>query len=227
MDDLDGITSRTYSVVTFNFANSRMEPEKLRNKFYTNFDCSQFVQNVYYNAYGYNFLDIATKYSPVSSIIVDDNGIIARRANSMDNYNYANKYLGVAISTTYFDKLAVDDVKSKNNISAVEREKEYKINDSNYITQFYYKMKSDYSETQTLKEQVTKDVLSTLQNGDLLLTDDQFKRADLNNDGVLSSVEALRILQYINGNVNTLEMVMGKSQQKYLSPKNYERIHSV
>ena len=118
MDDLDGITSRTYSVVTFNFANSRMEPEKLRNKFYTNFDCSQFVQNVYYNAYGYNFLDIATKYSPVSSIIVDDNGIIARRANSMDNYNYANKYLGVAISTTYFDKLAVDDVKSKNNIRA-------------------------------------------------------------------------------------------------------------
>ena len=79
MDDLDGITSRGYSVVTFNFANSRMEPEKLRNKFYANFDCSQFVQNVYYNAYGYNFLDVATKYSPQSSIIIDDDGIIARR----------------------------------------------------------------------------------------------------------------------------------------------------
>lgn len=197
MDDLDGITSRTYSVVTFNFANSRMEPEKLRNKFYTNFDCSQFVQNVYYNAYGYNFLDIATKYSPVSSIIVDDNGIIARRANSMDNYNYANKYLGVAISTTYFDKLAVDDVKSKNNISAVERGKEYKINDSNYITQFYYKMKSDYSETQTLKEQVTKDVLSTLQNGDLLLMRWD-TTSDGNNDG---DSDSGHILFYTNDDI--------------------------
>ena len=54
----------------------------------------------------------------------------------------------------------------------------------------------------------TKDALMIIQanNGDLLLTDDQFKRADLNNDGVLSSVEALRILQYINGNVSTLSM---------------------
>ena len=43
-------------------------------------------------------------------------------------------------------------------------------------------------------------------NGDLLLTDDQFQRADLNKDGLLSSFEALRILQYINGNVTTLEM---------------------
>lgn len=54
----------------------------------------------------------------------------------------------------------------------------------------------------------TKDALMIMQsiNGDLLLTDDQFRRADLNKDNVLSSVEALRILQYINGNVPTLEM---------------------
>ncbi len=54
----------------------------------------------------------------------------------------------------------------------------------------------------------TKDALMIMQaiNGDLLLSDDQFKRADLNKDGVLSSVEALRILQYINGKINTLEM---------------------
>ena len=54
----------------------------------------------------------------------------------------------------------------------------------------------------------TKDALMIMQsiNGDLLLSDDQFKRADLNKDNVLSSVEALRILQYINGNVSTLEM---------------------
>ena len=54
----------------------------------------------------------------------------------------------------------------------------------------------------------TKDALMIMQsiNGDLLLTDDQFRRADLNKDGILSSVEALRILQYINGNVATLEM---------------------
>lgn len=178
MDDLEGITSRGYSVVTFNFANSRMEPEKLRNKFYANFDCSQFVQNVYYNAYGYNFLDVATKYSPVSSIIIDDDGIIARRANSMDTYNYANKNLGVAISTAYFEKLAEDDTKSKNSISSITRGNEYKINDSNYITQFYYKMKSGYSETQKEKETITKDVLNTLQNGDLLLM-----RWDTTKDG--------------------------------------------
>lgn len=54
----------------------------------------------------------------------------------------------------------------------------------------------------------TKDALMLMQciNGDLLLSDDEFKRADLNKDGVLSSVEALRILQYINGNVTSLEM---------------------
>jgi hypothetical protein len=54
----------------------------------------------------------------------------------------------------------------------------------------------------------TKDALMLMQciNGDLLLSDDEFKRADLNKDGVLSSVEALRILQYINGKVTSLEM---------------------
>ncbi|MBQ1995297.1 MAG: dockerin type I repeat-containing protein, partial [Clostridia bacterium] len=54
----------------------------------------------------------------------------------------------------------------------------------------------------------TKDALMLMQclNGDLLLSDDAFKRADLNDDGELSSAEALRILQYINGKVSTLEM---------------------
>ena len=54
----------------------------------------------------------------------------------------------------------------------------------------------------------TKDALMLMQclNGDLLLSDDEFKRADLNGDGELSSAEALRILQYINGKVSTLEM---------------------
>ncbi len=54
----------------------------------------------------------------------------------------------------------------------------------------------------------TKDAVMMVQtiSKDLILTDDQFKRADLNKDGVLSSKEALRILQYIDGNVKTLEM---------------------
>ncbi|MBO5970790.1 MAG: S8 family serine peptidase [Clostridia bacterium] len=54
----------------------------------------------------------------------------------------------------------------------------------------------------------TKDALMMMQciNGDLIMTDDEFKRADLNGDNELSSVEALRILQYINGNVSTLDM---------------------
>jgi hypothetical protein len=41
-------------------------------------------------------------------------------------------------------------------------------------------------------------------NGDLLLSDDEFKRADLNVDGILSAVEALRILQYVNGKITSL-----------------------
>ena len=54
----------------------------------------------------------------------------------------------------------------------------------------------------------TKDalMLMTCLNGDLILSDDEFKRADLNGDGQLSSAEALRILQYVNGKVTTLEM---------------------
>ena len=43
-------------------------------------------------------------------------------------------------------------------------------------------------------------------SGAIILTDDQFNRGDLNKNGVLSSSEALRILQYINGNVPNLEM---------------------
>ena len=52
----------------------------------------------------------------------------------------------------------------------------------------------------------TKDALMLMQclNGDLILSDDAFKRADLNYDGILSAVEALRILQYVNGKITTL-----------------------
>ena len=54
----------------------------------------------------------------------------------------------------------------------------------------------------------TKDALMIIRaiNDELLLSDDQFQRADLDKSGVLNTFEALRILQYINGNVTTLEM---------------------
>lgn len=54
----------------------------------------------------------------------------------------------------------------------------------------------------------TKDALMLMQclNGDLILADDAFRRADLNGDGRLSSAEALRILQYVNGKVTDLNM---------------------
>ena len=54
----------------------------------------------------------------------------------------------------------------------------------------------------------TKDALMIIRavNDELILTDDQFHRADLNKDGQLSTFEALRILQYVNGNVTTVEM---------------------
>ena len=54
----------------------------------------------------------------------------------------------------------------------------------------------------------TKDALMIVKAlaGEIILSDDQFQRADLNKDGNLSAAEALRILQYVNGNVTTLEM---------------------
>lgn len=54
----------------------------------------------------------------------------------------------------------------------------------------------------------TKDALMIVRaiNDELILTDDQFHRADLNKDGELSTFEALRILQYVNGKINVLEM---------------------
>ena len=53
-----------------------------------------------------------------------------------------------------------------------------------------------------------KDALMLMKclEGSLILSDDEFKRADLNSDGRLSAAEALRILQYVNGKINTLEM---------------------
>lgn len=54
----------------------------------------------------------------------------------------------------------------------------------------------------------TRDALMILRaiNDEILLTQDEFDRADLNHDGELSSFEVLRILQYINGNIDSLEM---------------------
>lgn len=51
-----------------------------------------------------------------------------------------------------------------------------------------------------------KDALMVLQaaNDRLNLTEEQFVRADWNQDGELSAMEALRILQYVNGSVNTI-----------------------
>ena len=173
--DGEGITwkpstsSKGNKITTFSFVNPRMEPEKLRDKFYANFDCSQFVQNVYYNAYGYSFLDDATKYVATTSVVVDDKGKIKRTAGSLDNYKYANEYLGISIITEYFEKMAEDDVKKDGNIEEITIRTPYFINDSNYITQFYYKRKSDYNESEEYKKEITDGVTSTLQNGDLLL----------------------------------------------------------
>ena len=53
-----------------------------------------------------------------------------------------------------------------------------------------------------------KDALMIMQaiEGTLILSDDQFRRADLNESQELDSVEALRILQYVNGKVTELNM---------------------
>lgn len=53
-----------------------------------------------------------------------------------------------------------------------------------------------------------KDAQMMLQciEGTRTLTDAQFSSADLNGNGTLDMVEVLRVLQYINGNVNTLNM---------------------
>lgn len=52
----------------------------------------------------------------------------------------------------------------------------------------------------------TKDALMLLQaaNDLLNLTEEQFLRADINGDKVLSAAEALRILQYVSGKVSTI-----------------------
>ena len=52
----------------------------------------------------------------------------------------------------------------------------------------------------------TKDALMLLQaaNDLLNLKDDEFLRADINGDKVLSAAEALRILQYVSGKVSTI-----------------------
>ena len=54
----------------------------------------------------------------------------------------------------------------------------------------------------------TKDALMMMQhmNGEIVLTDDQFKRANLDKDTVISAVEVLCVLQYVNGKITSLEM---------------------
>lgn len=56
-----------------------------------------------------------------------------------------------------------------------------------------------------------KDALMMMQhkNGSIILTEDQFVRADFDGDGEISAVEVMRLLQYINGKVSSLEMKKG------------------
>lgn len=56
-----------------------------------------------------------------------------------------------------------------------------------------------------------KDALMMMQhkNGSIILTEDQFVRADFDVDGEISAVEVMRLLQYINGKVSSLEMKKG------------------
>ena len=53
----------------------------------------------------------------------------------------------------------------------------------------------------------TKDALMIMKHieGKLILKDDEFKRADLNDDKKLNASEALKILQYINGKIPSLK----------------------
>lgn len=44
--------------------------------------------------------------------------------------------------------------------------------------------------------------------GKIILTDDQFKRADLNKSGVIESVEILTVMKFINGSISSLENVL-------------------
>ena len=107
-----------YPVISFAFKDTRISPEELRSKKYGNFDCSGFVQNVYYNAYGYSFLDMAKDLNYSYSIVINDEGKIVSRA---DNYNYANTYTGNAISTGFFMKMAKDSlVRSEEHTSELQ-----------------------------------------------------------------------------------------------------------
>ena len=41
-------------------------------------------------------------------------------------------------------------------------------------------------------------------NDKLNLTEEQFMRADIDKDGVLSAAEAMRILQYVSGKIGSI-----------------------
>ena len=42
-------------------------------------------------------------------------------------------------------------------------------------------------------------------NNKVVLTKEQFNRADLDSNGILSAAEALKILRYANGEINSLQ----------------------
>ena len=170
-----------YPVISFAFKDTRISPEELRSKKYGNFDCSGFVQNVYYNAYGYSFLDMAKDLNYSYSIVINDEGKIVSRA---DNYNYANTYTGNAISTGFFMKMAKDSLVN----GTVEKGKLYKASNDTQIARLYYarSYNNDYLETDDTKKKITDEVLKTLQNGDLLVI-----QWDKDGDGIADSGHVL------------------------------------
>ena len=61
---------------------------------------------------------------------------------------------------------------------------------------------------------ITLDVQKLIKavNGEIILTDDEFRRADLNNDGIISIDEAQMIIKYINNAIDSFEFGDNKDE---------------
>lgn len=165
-------------------------------------------------------------HTPVNQGYTDNNLVISCTASDNIQISYVNLYYRTVGSDTW-KTLAMSKVNDKYNATIFGSDLsmdglEYYIVASDGVN-LVEKGSADAPYTVVIKDAATlsgigdvdgngsittKDALMLMQclNGDLLLSDDAFRRADLNKDGELSSAEALRILQYINGKVSTLEM---------------------
>ena len=231
-DDLNGYYQRLNSTVipadTMEWFDDTVEPGKV---YYYNFtvvqtDMSESEPSGKISLMSKDTMAPNIYHSPIYTATTGQNLIISADVTDNLNIMYANLYYRV-VGTDTWKTIRMNALNDK--YSAILPAGELSLDGMEYYIEAFdgvsYTYRGSESEpfTITVREALDKNSLGdvdgdgTVTNRDALIllqaishkynmTSEEFQRADLNGDNVLSAVEALRILHYVTGKVGSLVM---------------------